>query len=1023
MEFRILGPVEVVVDGGRRLPLAGPKPRTLLAALLLDPGRTVATSRLVDGVWGEQPPGTASALIQTYVSSLRRALAPAAGRDLIATRPPGYTIEIDPDQVDLTRFSALAARGRGCAAAGRHGEAAEHFTAALALWRGPALEGLGESFIRAAGVRLDELRLVVTEERIAAELATGLTAHLVAELSELVHAHPLRERLRGQLMLALYRSGRPADALSAYREGRAALIEELGIEPGRDLDGLHQAILRGDPNLLEPVPPAEPEPDLGTEPVAEDTTAPVVDVRAPSQLPPAVADFVGRAELVAGAVELLAGERHAVPMCAVSGKAGSGKTALAVHAAQQALDHFPDGQLFASLRGAAAPVTPNEVLARFLRALGVPGSDLPESVEERAALYRSALAGRRVLVVLDDAVSTEQVRPLLPGSTSCAVLVTSRIRLAGLEGAALLDLDVLSAAESLALLARVAGAERVAAEPEAALETVTLCGFLPLAVRTAGARLAARTHWPLSLFARRLSDERRRLDELAVGDLEVRASLAISYSGLGDTERAAFRRLGLLGVPDFAPWIAGPLLDVPLAEAEQVVERLVDARLLDSAGIDATGQLRYRLHDLLRVYARERAEAEETPAEQAAAVTRVLGSWFWLVNQAALKAPSGVLRLGPDDSAEYPVDPVIAAELLADPNAWFEAEQASLVTAVERAGAMDLDGIACELAAALVASPVAVRNQFDEWWRTHDAGLAAARRAGNRRGEAMLLAGLGQLRYEQDRFTDAHRYLHDALAAFREVKDAHGEATVLATLSTVSWEQGHFAEAARYLDQARAAFVELGDGAGLAYAAYGLGTIHREQGRSVEALDAFDQALAAYRSTGSRRGEALTLRGIGLVHRAEGRLPYAAELFEQAVTVFTEVGDRLHEAYAQQSLAKVRIRQGRGAEAAAPLARSLDVCLELGDRYGEALMLRTIGELHLAAGALDLAADHLERALRLWQEMDVPLFAARTLRDLATLHRARGDATAAAAAQDEAVEIFRTFESREYHELTATTRC
>lgn len=1041
MDFRILGPVEVV-DRGTRLPLAGPKPRTLLAALLLEPGRTVPVDRLVGGIWGDQPPSTAGALVQTYVSSLRRTLAPAAGRDVIVTRPPGYALDIDPGQVDVVRFEARTTDARRSAGAGRHRDAIDLYDAALALWRGPAVEGLGESFMQAARARLDELRLVVTEERVAAALALGATPDLVAELAELVHAEPLRERLRGHLMLALYRSGRQADALGVYRDARAALVGELGIEPGPELRALHQAVLRGDQDLLsqdrpragaaperaardQHAPagdPTEPPPPLA--PAAEEPRQPEPEpVRPPSQLPPSTADFVGRAEQVHSALALLSAEpTGAVTVCAVSGKAGTGKTALAVHVAQRALAEFPDGQLYAPLRGATAPELPGEVLARFLRALGVTAPDLPESVEERAALYRSTIAGRRVLVVLDDAVNAEQVRPLLPGSASCAVLVTSRVRLGGLEGATLLDLDVLPADESLALLRKVVGADRVDAEPKAARETVALCGYLPLAVRTAGARLAARPHWPLTLFARRLSDERRRLDELAVGDLEVRASLAVSYSGLGGVEQAAFRRLGLLGVGDFASWIAAPLLDVPLADAERVVEHLVDARLLDPAGLDGTGQLRYRLHDLLRVYARERAEAEEPVAERSAAVTRTLGSWLWLVNRAVLLAPTGVLRLGRDDAAEVPVDGHLAQELLADPNAWFEAEQANLVAAVEQAGRMDLDGIACQLAASLVASPVAVRNRFDEWWRTHVAGLAAARRAGNRRGEAMLLTGLGQLRYEQDRFADAHRYLHDALAGFREVRDGRGEATVLATLSTVSREQGHLAEAVRYLDQARAAFEELGDDGGLAYATYGLGTIHREQGRFDEALTAFDVALEAYRTTGSRRGAALALRGIGLVHRAQGRLPYAAELFEQAIAAFAEIGDRLHEAYATQSLAKVRIRQGRGVEAAGPLAECLRVCLDLGDRYGEALMLRTIGELHLATGDLDAAEDCLRRSLRLWRELDVPLFTARTLRDLATLHTARGNPAEAAEAHAAALEIFRTYDSREFREMTELDR-
>ncbi len=340
MDFRILGPVEVF-DADRRLVLAGPKPRTLLAALLLEPGQPVAIGRLVDGVWGEQSPSTATALIQTYVSALRRAF-PPSGRDLIVTRHPGYAIDVDPCEVDLTRFNTHAAKGRQAAAAGRHREAAEQFAAALALWRGPALGGLGESFMRAAGIRLDELRLVVTEERIAADLASGLTQNLVAELSELVHAHPLRERLRGQLMLALYRSGRQADALTVYREGREALIDELGIEPGKELRDLHESVLRGSADLQ----PA-------TRPATVDTGA-----ATPAQLPPATSDFVGRARQVEHVLGVLGSDAPAMTVCAVSGTAGTGKTALAVYAARKVAPSYPDGQLFATLRGAAAPVAP-----------------------------------------------------------------------------------------------------------------------------------------------------------------------------------------------------------------------------------------------------------------------------------------------------------------------------------------------------------------------------------------------------------------------------------------------------------------------------------------------------------------------------------------------------------------------------------------------------------------------------------------------------------------------------------------
>ncbi|WP_406511379.1 NB-ARC domain-containing protein [Streptomyces sp. NBC_00161] len=737
-EFRLLGPVEAWRDE-RRLTIEGRKPRALLAALLLERGQVVSAETLIDRVWGDFPPDSARTLVQTYVWVLRRALG-----DVIETKPAGYRIRVASAGTDRDRFAELAAQGGAAAADGRHAEAAALFTQGLDLWRGPALGGIGGALaVAAAG--LDEERLSVREQRAQAQLCAGTPVDLAA-LRALVAAHPTRERARRHLMQALYRAGRHAEALEVFAQGRQALADELGVEPGPDLQALHVSILRagGDPIGQVSAPAAASVPEAEGEAGGERGASGPMAVPVPALLPPATADFTARARPLAELLRHLVGAggdtastRTALPVCVVSGTGGAGKSALAVEAAHRSAEAYPDGHLYADLSGASAPANPEEVLARFLRALGRP---VPDSLHERVDLYRTTLTGRRMLLVLDDAASEAQVRPLLPGAASCAVLVTSRSRLPALTGAHRIELDVLGPAEALALLARVAGAERVAAEPAAARCIARLCGRLPLALRTAGARLAIRRHWTLRTMVERLSDEHRRLDELAVGDIAVRASVALSYEALDDRARRAFRLLGALGVPDFAPWLVTALLDTDARAADDIIERLTDAHLLSVAsGGRGVGQLRYRLHDLHRVYAAERAAVEDAPQLLRDATTRALGSWLWLIRRHAVAAPSGELEM----CAHYTTARG-GAPVAEDGAAWYEPEAAALVAAVERAAALDLALPAREVALALGSSSFGVANRFEEWWRTHDAAIAATRRAADRSGEAMLLAGLGQ---------------------------------------------------------------------------------------------------------------------------------------------------------------------------------------------------------------------------------------------------------------------------------------
>jgi transcriptional regulator with XRE-family HTH domain len=454
---------------------------------------------------------------------------------------------------------------------------------------------------------------------------------------------------------------------------------------------------------------------------------------APCQLPPAVADFTGRTEQVTQLGGLLASTGDgragaAVVVSAVAGHAGIGKTALAIHVAHQLRDRFPDGQLYVNLHGAQQQSLPATlVLGRFLRALGVNGAAIPEDGEEREALYRALLADRRVLVVLDNAASEAQVRPLLPGTPGCGVLVTSRARLAGLEAARVVHLDVLEEPQAVGLLGRIAGAERVAAEPDAATQIVGFCGRLPLAIRVAGARLAARPGWPLTQLAELLADARRRLDQLAAGDLEVRASLALSYQALSVEQQRALRLLGLLEVADFSAWLAGPLLGIGHDQAEALVEGLADAQLLELAAVDPTGASRYRFHDLVRLYARERSAAEDGQEERRVAVARVTAGWLALAEQADARLPitANVVSFG--GAAGWLFPRALVERLLADPLAWFELERANLLAAVELAAAAGLEEPPWELVGC-VTSFFLLRSYWASWTRSRSAPWSPASR-------------------------------------------------------------------------------------------------------------------------------------------------------------------------------------------------------------------------------------------------------------------------------------------------------
>ncbi|MFE0021200.1 BTAD domain-containing putative transcriptional regulator [Amycolatopsis sp. NPDC059021] len=968
MKLRVLGPVEAVREG-ELVPLGGQKPRTLLAALLLAEEALVTSARLIDVIWDEEAPATASASLHTYVSSLRKAL-PEVG---IVTRPGGYQLILGESTLDYREFTRLAKEGRTAAAAGDHKAAKRYCELALATWGGLALTGLSCRFATTSAARLESLKLAVIEARFDACLALGLGDELVDELTTLVAEHGLLERLRGQLMLALHQAGRQADALACYQAGRQLLVDQLGVEPGPELQEVHRQVLHGIP------------PTLKAEAV-------------PGQLPLDMADFTGRAK------ELRRLRESTAQVVVVAGKPGSGKTALAVRASHGLAGRYPDGQLYIDLQGVhGTAVEASEALGRFLRALGVPDSAVASTVEERAAQYRSLLASRAVLVVLDDAANEQQVRALLPGGRRCACLVTSRRRLDALAGAEHVDLGIMDEADCLTLLGRIIGEERMVAHRDAAEEIVRQCGRLPLAIRIAGGRLAARPDLSLARMAARLREQRRVLDELAVGDLEVRGSMALSYDSLGPAERRALRWLAWLGAPELGIWLVAAALDTDDDTAEVLLDTLVRAQLLD-----VVGDRRYRMHTLVGVFAWERAEAEDERATLETAAERAAHRAFVLVETASGGTPMRVLKASRPDG-EQPDHEQLRAAVGAHPLAWFDLEQATLVHLVERAGDLGLAAAAARLASALCASLFVTRNHFDQWWRTHHAALEATKRAHDFSGQGLLLTGLGWLRGEQDRLDEAADYYHQALQAYDQVNDLDGAAVTRVMLGSVLREQGHLAEALMTVDEALPRLNRVAE----ARARHCRGLILTELGKLDEALRECIGAHNAYHDLRDRHGVALVSRTIGLVHRAAGRLPEAAEACEEALQLLAATGDRLMTAYAVQALVKVRIRQGTAERENDRLLEALQTCSEMKDGFGQALVLRTLGEWELALGTPEAALDYLRRSLNRWGQLRLPLWRARTLRSRAIALSVLGKNDEAESAWSEAESIFAAHGSRE----------
>ncbi len=710
--FRVLGLLQV--RGHAPVVVTARRQQVVLALLLLNGNRVVPLAALLDALWGATPPTTARAQVQTCVSALRRALAKAGLGERISARGSGYCLDLAPGELDLHEFETLVARGR---AARRPEEARAAFREALALWRGDPLTGIDSGVVRAHQVRIAERRVEVLEDCLDAELELGLHREVVGEISVLTEEYPLRERFVLQLMTALHRCGRRVEALAAYRAVRRRFVEELGLEPGAALRELHQDILAGS------------------------SEAPVSVRAVPRMLPARLPYFTGHERLLAGLRRGLTDDGPGAAVVTVlTGRGGAGKSAVAAEAAHRAAPAFPDGVLYARLAEEDAA----EVLARFLHALGVPAAEIPEELDGRAALYRSVLAGRRVLTVLEDAASLARVTPFVADARGCRLLVTTHARVPSLPGVAVAELDVLDGAEGVELLSALVGEDRVTAELSDAVELVELCGGLPLAVTAAATHVAARPGRTLAQEVARLRAEGDRLGRLGAG---VRAAVGRGLAELPPAARDLFARLALLPAGSWAGWVATAVADAGPAEAADALESLVDARLVDIAGA------RCRLPSLTRLLAVELLAAQPLPARSAAA-RRLFGAWLYLTDEVRGVAPGDVPRTP------------VAADL-GDPGTWYDRESAGLLAAVRQAADAGEPGYCAELALA-VADLAGARGRYADWRESGETALREVVSAGDRRAEAALERSLGELAVRESRFADAAGRITRALTAGEE---------------------------------------------------------------------------------------------------------------------------------------------------------------------------------------------------------------------------------------------------------------
>ncbi|MFI5531716.1 BTAD domain-containing putative transcriptional regulator [Kitasatospora sp. NPDC051853] len=959
LRFQVLGPVQAW-RGEQPLSLGSPQQQAVLVALLLNQGRPVTTQDLVDGLWGDRPPPQAVAALRTYVSRLRSLIEPdrevRAPAELLISVSDGYALRIPGEALDLSVFEREFTRAALAKAGGDHREAHRLLAAALELWSGRPLAGIPGPHAEVHRTRLAERQVAAWEERCSSALEIGLHAETVSELSSLSAEHPLRERLRELLMLALYRCGRQAEALGVYTDTRKLLIEELGVEPGAGLAAMHARILAGDPTLM----PARTAAGRAAEP--EDEAAVFVP---PAQLPADVSDFSGRTELVNELRDVLrSGSGQAVVVTSLAGIGGVGKTTLAVHLAHSIRSEFPDGQLYVDLRGpGASPADPAVVLGDFLYALGVP--ETPDTLEQRAALYRSLLADRRMLILLDNAKDARQLMPLIPGVSGSAVLVTSRSRLAELPGAHLVDVEELTPEEALALFSAIVGEQRVMAEPEAALAVVTACGFLPLAVRIAAARLASRPRWSVSDLARRLADQRRRLHELQLGNLAVETTIGLGYGQLLPDEARAFRLLSLVDSPDLPLEAVAALLGTDEEQAEQLAEALVEANMLECF---TPG--RYRYHDLLRLFAQRQNEKLQDFPEQHAALLRLLDVLLATMRHAAR-------TIEPDDVLSEPLhQPASAGVPLADGAAarsWLRSELALMLSSIEAAVREPHELLRPAVDLLLVLNSLIEDPTHGQRIRIAlQAAESKARPESDAAAMARIRLALGFLQHVAGEYQNAERSLRQSLELQGPDDRTHLRASVTNLLAVVLSLSDRSAEALPFFEQARAISRTLGATISEARLLGNMARAHLDLGQQADAVRSAEAAVDAARHSGNAPCLADTLYQLGVVLRSTGSPSEAAAHLCEAHKLYQSQQHRLWEGFSLARLAPCLLASNQLIEAVEAAGEALAIGQELDAAYCQGLANAALGEALLKLGQPARGLACLQEALAVFTRLGVP---------------------------------------------------
>ncbi|MEV0952721.1 tetratricopeptide repeat protein [Promicromonospora sp. NPDC050249] len=938
------------------VPLGTARQRAVLAALLIEPGLPVPLDQLVERVWGTTAPRSARQTLHSYISRLRSVLDDAGG-PAPARRSGGYALDVDPAAVDLHQFRALAVQAR-CTDDSR---ADALWQDAMGLWRGKPFADLDSAWLRSFAVTLEAERQAAALDHFDLLLRRGEHARLLPEVAAAVRAHPLDERLAGQLMLALYRCGRQADALAHFRLVQESLADELGSDPGSALCDLHQRILRHDPELAVPATASGPDPSVPASHAA-------VRASRPAQLPLDVAGFTGRDADLRRLDELLSapaedGPTRTVVITAIRGTAGVGKTALAVHWAHRVAHDFPDGQLYVNLRGydPEQPMRPADALARFLGALGVPEREVPLDDDERAVRYRSELAGRRMLIVLDNAGGVAQVRPLLPGSGSSLVLVTSRDSLAGLvavHGAHQVRLDLLPAAEAIDLLRRLIG-DRAMAEPEAVVTLSEQCARLPLALRVAAVLVTSQPDRLLADVVADLADRQERLELLDPGDdpyAAVHAVLSWSVQHLPEQAARTFRRLGLHPGPDLDQYVAAALTGLPPNAARRILETLVSSHLLHRTGLG-----RYGMHDLLRAYATHLTLTEDTAQDRKTAEERLFSYYLTaaVVTMDTLR-PAEALYL-PEESGPSPAVPDLTTPDAA--RGWAEAERFCILAIAERAA--DTGRPDCAVGLARILHLYLVNIHITDVLTINGHALRAAEAAGDSVGQAHVFRHLGVVHARLGQHTTSVDYLRRAIALFRQVGDLASESLALT----------------------------------------GLGTTRYQRGEHKAALEDHLNAITMAREAGSRRGEAVALTNLGIVQGRLGDDVASIETQHEALRIVRELGSRQSESITLNNLASVEMRVERYAEAAGHLREALAIIEDLGSGRGRAHALDTLGILHLRLGEPGPATEYFRQALAEFHGVGERVGQAWSTNGLGEVARFTGDAAAALALHDEALAL------------------